>query len=74
MKGTYLIKKRLTLPPKSSPGAAPVLLFFWKKVLHSLRNEKIGKVTKFRDPNLTRAQVGVSANFAMVVVVVGGGG
>ena len=39
------------MSPKSSPGAAPVALFF-EKVHHPMRNQKLGKVPSISDPIL----------------------
>ena len=50
MKG--IVSKSAWLAPKSDPGATSVSLFL-KNVHNSPQNEKIGKVTKFRDPNFS---------------------
>ena len=39
------------IAPKKWSWSPPLFKFFWKKVHHSMRNEKLGKVGKFRDPN-----------------------
>ena len=43
--------KMFDIPQKSDPEVAPVALFF-KYVHHWMRNEKLGKVSCFDDPQL----------------------
>ena len=49
--GRMQVEKVATCLPRSTSGAAPVV-HFSKKVPLPMRNEKLGKVLHFGDPNL----------------------
>ena len=51
MKGFY--SKVLDIAPPKWSWCRPYFIFFLKKGHHSTQNEKLGKFTKFSDPNVS---------------------